>query len=154
MCSCLCFVNTKDNEFIDFLFQSGTVEKSIGASFTDLELTMFNNTLYGQTNHTMCMLQKHYGSEIVVGAYTLFDVSKTTAQIDSEIPLYKELVKDRVNLFYTDDICGMRRIIRQVRRCRGRFKSNYYQFQFPNYHPHPQNVCSQGHGSQHNNHVK
>ena len=121
--TCLGDIPTANNAFLDFLFQSGSVEKSIGASFTDIEFTMFNNTAYGGTNHTMCALKKNHGWHIVVAAYTLFDLSKTATEIDSEKPRYMDLVKDGVDMFYTDDICGMVEIVEQLKHHRRHFYS-------------------------------
>ena len=121
--TCLDDITTVNNEFIDFLFQSGSVEKSIGASFMDIDFTMFNNTAYGGINHTTCVLKKNYGWHIAIAAYTLFDLSKTPAQIDSEKSRYMDLVKDGVDLFYTDDICGMIDIVQRLQHYRRHFYS-------------------------------
>ena len=114
LAQCLSPIPMSNNVFIDFLFQSGTVEKQISASFADVEISMFNNSFFGGTSHTMCMIKKNYGRPFVVGAYTLHDLSKTAAEIVSETPVYVNLLKDRVNLFYTDDICAMVQLVRDT----------------------------------------
>ena len=108
---CLSPIPIPNNVFINFLFQSGTVEKQLNASFADLEISMFNNSSFGGTSHTVCMLKKNYGVHLVVGAYTLHDLSKTAAEIASETPVYINLLKDRVDLFYTDNICAMVQLV-------------------------------------------
>ena len=113
---CLFNIPTTNNVFIDFLFQSGTVEKQIGAAFVDLEFSMFNNSFFGGATHTMCMLKKNYGRHAVVGAYTLHDLSKTAAQIANETPVYVNLLRDRVDLFYTDNICDMVQLVEDTLR--------------------------------------
>ena len=114
---CLSGIPTNENnDFFNFLFQSGTVEKQIDAAFTDLEFSMFNNISYGNATHTMCMLKKNYGKHVVVGAYTLHDLSKTAAQIASETPVYVNLLRDRVDLFYTDNICDMVQLVEDTLR--------------------------------------
>lgn len=123
--TCLEEIPTTDNIFINFLFRSGSIEKSMNASFVDIELTMFGNSYYGGCKRTMKMLRKNYGKKTVIGAYTLFDVSKTDAQIEEEIPTYRKLLREGVHLFYTDDIEEMAHLTRGHRRCRGP-KRPYY----------------------------
>lgn len=103
-----CIDNVPTNRsFVDFFFRTGSLEKSIRASLTDVEFSIFGNAFYGGWKQTTQMLRKNYAKDIVIGAYTVFDLSKTHAQIEAEKPTYVRLLKDGVNLFYTDDIGAM-----------------------------------------------
>ena len=176
LCTCLNDIPVAGNVFIDFLLQSSSVEKSTGASITDLQFDMFNKTKYGGAGHTMCMLEQNYGKGIVVGSYTLHDLSKTQEEIDAEKPLYRAQVQDGVGLFYTDDICQMidlinstpyrRRSPRRRPRQQGRAYSGRrrkYSFGQHLQYPYPRHNCKYRHhhvsppacakGYNHNQHI-
>ena len=125
--TCLDDIPTTGNTFVDFFYRTGTLEKSIQASFVDVQFMMFNNPLFGGSTKTVQMFKKNYGKKIVIGAFTLFDLSKTNTEINAEKKKYKELVKQKVHLLHTDDIIGMKRLIKETPgRHRGCKKHPYY----------------------------
>ena len=81
--TCLKAIPTANNTFLNFLYTSGTLEKSMHASFTDVDYRMFNDQRFGgpANANTMQMLKANYGSDIAVATYTTYDLSLPCHQV-------------------------------------------------------------------------
>ncbi|XP_065070708.1 uncharacterized protein LOC135695518 [Rhopilema esculentum] len=106
--TCLADIPTTDNRFVDFFYQSGTVEKAMNATFVDIDQVMFNDPTYGGIDQTVKTLKKNYGKKVVIGAYTIYDMHLSGAQIEAVEGRYKMLLRQGVHIFYTDDIVKLR----------------------------------------------
>ena len=84
--TCLAPVPPVNNAFVNFLYTSGTIEKSIKAAVTDLDYRLFNQPYFGgpANSHSIQMLKTNYGPNIVVGTYTTYDLSLTPSQVQYE----------------------------------------------------------------------
>lgn len=103
----------------DFIFLSGTIDKSIKSSFSFTDYQIFNNPAYGgvANKNTLKMMKQNYGPKFVVAAGVLFLMNLSNTANKALVPKFQTLIKQGVPLFVTDDI---RRLTKLVRRTLGR----------------------------------
>ena len=118
--TCLDKVPSTDSSFITYLTRSGTVEKAIGASFTDLELDIFDNCTYGMGN-TMRTMRRNYSPNYVIGAYTIYSMEQDKQAIRSTEWKVERIVREGINYVITDDV---RKLTRKVREWKKRYSGN------------------------------
>ena len=107
----------------------------MNATFVDIDQVMFNDPTYGGIDKTVKTLKKNYGKGAVIGAYTLYDMNLSGAEIEAIEGRYQMLLRQGVHIFYTDDIVRLRclgyRTGGRHRRCRNRRCRSYPHGQHP-----------------------
>ena len=106
-------------KMVDFLYLSGTIDKSIKASFSFIDYPMFNNPTYGgvANKNTLKMMKQNYGPKFVVASGVTFEMHLSNAANKALVPKFQTMIRQGVPMFVTDDI---RRFTKLVRRTLGR----------------------------------
>ena len=109
-----------NNKTLDFLLLSGSLEKSLKASFKHIDFSIFNNPLYGgdMNKDTLKMLARNYGKNFVVGTGGYYDLHLSRQQNKELLPTYKKLIK-HMKMIFTDDLTRTRKLILKTikRKC-------------------------------------
>ena len=107
----------------------------MNATFVSIDQSMFNDPTYGGIDKTVKTLRKNYGKDVVIGAYTLYDMNLSGAEIEAIEGRYQMLLRQGVHTFNTDDIVRLRclgyRTGGRHRRCRNRRCRSYPHGQHP-----------------------
>ena len=107
----------------------------MNATFVSIDQSMFNDPTYGGIDKTVKTLRKNYGKDVVIGAYTLYDMTLSGAEIEAIEGRYQMLLRQGVHTFNTDDIVRLRclgyRTGGRHRRCRNRRCRSYPHGQHP-----------------------
>eukprot|EP00794_Sanderia_malayensis_P018155 gene18155-19966_t len=109
-----CLTPIATSKFVEYLYLNGVIAKAIGASFTAVDLVMFDNTKYG-TNQTIQTLKTNYNYDLALGVYTLYSMTDTAATIKAFEPKIDSLIKQRVDFFFVDDV---KRLVEKIDRHR------------------------------------
>ncbi len=109
---CLNPIPTTSNAFMTYLYTNGIIEKAMGASFVDIEISMFNNPLFG-TSDTVTTFRTNYNANIFVGGYTAYSMEKDKAGIKEDEEIIKRMIRQGIRFFVTDDIEKMKKMAKK-----------------------------------------
>ena len=125
--SCLDPVSSADNSFVSYVLLSGTIEKSINATFTDIDLVMLDSCQYRTTSSTMRTLRKNFGEcDYVIGTYTVYGMTEDRlAHQESEWKVDR-LIQEGINYMITDDPARLARKLGRHRHSRPHYRRHHH----------------------------
>ena len=96
-----------NRSLIDFLFEKGSVFKSINASFVDMDYKIYSNKTINKD--TVKTLKDNYNKKVSFGAWTIYSMSMNAAQIEASEAEVQKLVDQGAERLITDDIPRLRK---------------------------------------------
>ena len=91
-----------NRSLMDFLFEKGSVFKSINASFVDMDYKIYSNKTIKKD--TVKTLRDNYNKKISFGAWTIYSMSMDSAQIKASEGQVQTLINKGAERLITDDI--------------------------------------------------
>ena len=96
-----------DRSLIDFLFEKGSIFKSINASFVDMEFTIYDNKQF--SNNTFKTLRDNYSKKISAGAWTIYSMKLNETETEATEAQVAHLIKEGAERLITDDVPRLRK---------------------------------------------
>ena len=96
-----------DRSLIDFLFEKGSIFKSINASFVDMEFTIYDNKQF--SNNTFKTLRDNYSKKISAGAWTIYSMKLNETETEATEEQVAHLIKEGAERLITDDVPRLRK---------------------------------------------
>ena len=96
-----------DRSLMDFLFEKGSIFKSINASFVDMQFTIYDNKQF--SNNTFKTLRDNYNKKISAGAWTIYSMKLNETETEATEAQVAHLVKEGAERLITDDVPRLRR---------------------------------------------
>ena len=96
-----------DRSLMDFLFEKGSVFKSINASFVDMQFTIYDNKKF--SNNTFKTLRDNYNNKISAGAWTIYSMKLNETETEATEAQVAHLIKEGAERLITDDVPRLRR---------------------------------------------
>ncbi|XP_065070960.1 uncharacterized protein LOC135695713 isoform X2 [Rhopilema esculentum] len=105
-----------DNSTFDFLYKSGTLEKSMDANYNMIDARIFNNIKYGGAPNadSFKMIKKNYGKRFVTGAGIFYPLGFEESVISQFEPVFKALVNAGADILVTDDLRRTKQLVRET----------------------------------------
>merc|ERR1712141_840542 len=112
------------NRTLGYFLTTGSLEKSIQASFAFIMPNIFNNPEYGgpMNNNTMQMVRGNYGRKFVVGTGGFYDIHLPKEKIRSSLETHKRVIKLGVKMIFTDDLIKTKRLVRKTIKAKCHFR--------------------------------
>ena len=105
-----------DNSTFDFLYNSGTLEKSMDSNYNMIDARIFNNVKYGGAPNadSFKMIKKNYGKRFVTGAGIFYPLGFEESVISQFEPVFKALVHAGADILVTDDLRKTKQLVRET----------------------------------------
>lgn len=96
-----------DRSLMDFLFEKGSIFKSINASFVDMQFTIYDNKQF--SNNTFKTLRDNYNNKISAGAWTIYSMKLDEKETEATEAQVAHLIKEGAERLITDDVPRLRK---------------------------------------------
>ena len=100
-----------NRSLIDFLFEKGSVFKSINASFVDMDYKIYSNKSINKD--AVKTLRDNYNKKLSFGAWTIYSMSMDSAQIEASEDQVQALIDKGAERLITDDIARLRKKLKR-----------------------------------------
>jgi len=100
-----------NRSLMDFLFEKGSVFKSINASFVDMDYKIYGNKSINKD--AVKTLRDNYNKKLSFGAWTIYSMSMSNAQIEASEDKVQALIDKGAERLITDDIARLRKKLKR-----------------------------------------